>query len=66
MASQKIKGKAIVNQYAHKSGGSRIVLEKFSTNQPDDLLKRLAVAKPKNKELVTVIIEPVQKTLIEE
>lgn len=65
MASNKIEFTAIIESITHKAGGSKVVLGKFSTKTPVDELKRLATAKPKNKELVKGTIELVQKTLIE-
>lgn len=65
MTSQKIKGTAIVKSVKYEGGG-KLVLENFQCEKENGLLKRLANAKAKKKELVTVTIEPVQKTLIKE
>ena len=65
MASNKIKFTAIVKSVKYEGGG-RLFLDNFKCEKENGLLKRLANAKAKKKELVSGTIETVQKTLIED
>ena len=61
-----ISGMALVRKVTHQAGGSVVVLENAKIEVGSDLLKDLAKAKAKDKELINFTIEKVQKTLIEE